>query len=112
MEDTTIVGVSSGSSSSSRGFSSSGDTSSESVATSDGKDASVINLDEAGWSDMCPAVYMLSELEEFELEDLLVAGVLLLLGNLIPHMDTGVPGSTMLITWREMSKKAFNVWHA
>ena len=32
------------------------------------------------------------------------------LGNLMPHMDTGVPGSTMLVTWREMSKKAFNAW--
>ena len=33
------------------------------------------------------------------------------LGHLIPHMDTGVPGSTMLLTWREMSKKAFSAWH-
>ena len=40
------------------------------MTTSDGEDgASAINLDEAGWSDMCLAVYMLSELEEFELKD-------------------------------------------
>ena len=31
-------------------------------------------------------------------------------GSLIPHMDTGVPCSTMLVTWREMSKKASNTW--
>ena len=32
------------------------------------------------------------------------------LGNLIPHMDISVPSSTMLVTWWEMSKKAFNAW--
>ena len=66
---TTIVDVSSSSSSSSSGTSSNSDTSSKSVITSDGEDASVINLDEAGWFDMSPGVYMLSELEEFELKD-------------------------------------------
>ena len=72
---TTIIGVSRSSSSSSTSNSSSSGsstnraTSSESVTTSDGEDASVINLDEAGWSDMSPAVYVLSELEEFELKD-------------------------------------------
>ena len=25
-------------------------------------------------------------------------------------MDTDIHGSTMLVTWREMSKKEFNVW--
>ena len=68
---TTIVGASSSGSSSNRGSSKSsgGDTSTESVTTSDGEDASAINLDEAGLSDMSPAVYMLSEPEEFELKD-------------------------------------------
>ena len=32
------------------------------------------------------------------------------LGNLITHRDTGVPSSTMLVTWRNMPKKAFNMW--
>ena len=29
--------------------------------------------------------------------------------NLVPPIDTNKPGSTMLVTWREMSKKEFNV---
>ena len=66
---TTIVGVGNSSSSSSSSGSSNSDTSSELVTTSDGEDASAIHLDEAGWSDMSPGVYMLSELEEFELND-------------------------------------------
>ena len=70
---TTIVGASNSSSSSSfssGGSSSSGhNTSSESVTTSDGEDASVINLDEASWSDVSPAGYMLSKLKEFDLKD-------------------------------------------
>ena len=80
---TTIVGATSSSgsssSSSSSGSSSSSDTSSESVTTSRGEDASVITLDEARWSDMSPAMYMLLKLEEFELKDRLAATVLLLL---------------------------------
>ena len=77
---TTIVDATSSSSSSSNRSSSScssssgcssgsgGDASSESITTSDGWAASVIYLDEVGWSDTSPAVYMLSELEEFELK--------------------------------------------
>ena len=50
--------------------SSSSGTSTESVNTSDGEDvASIIDLDEAGWSDLSPAVHMLSDLEEFRLQD-------------------------------------------
>ena len=61
---------SSSSSSSSSASSSSSGTSSESVNGSDGEDvASVIYLDEAGWSHLSPAVHMLSQLEEFELQD-------------------------------------------
>ena len=86
-KNTTIVGVSSSSSSvssgtrssSSSGTSLNGDTSSELDTTSDGEDASVIHLDEASWSDMPPAMYMLLGLEEFELKYGLVATVLLLL---------------------------------
>ena len=60
----------SSSSSNSSSSSSSSGTSTESGNTSDGKDvASVIDLDEAGWSDLSPAVRMLSKLEEFELQD-------------------------------------------
>ena len=31
-------------------------------------------------------------------------------GSLIPPIDTYIPGSTMLVTWREMSKKEFTAW--
>ena len=73
----TIIGVSVSSSSSSRnrsssnssGTSTNSNTSSELVTTSDSEDASVINLDEASWSDMSPVAYMLSQLKEFDLKD-------------------------------------------
>ena len=64
-----ITSSSSISSGSGSGTSSNGDTSSESITTSDDKDGSLFTLDEGGWSNMSLAVYMLSELEEFELKD-------------------------------------------
>ena len=60
---------SSSSSSTSSSRSSSG-TSTQSMNTSYGEDvASIIDLDEAGWSDLSRAMHMLSQLEEFELQD-------------------------------------------
>ena len=37
-------------------------------------------------------------------------GIMECLGSLIPPIDTDVIRSTMLITWREWSKKEFNAW--